>query len=124
MAELVAAGMPAPQRVRQAQAPDADEDPEEQDDTEEPDLWPCNVQAVEVFAAMQTQWRVGFAGRTGLDYGVLPQVMGWVGLSAEEQPLVWADVQVMEIAALGVWAEQAQRDKDRQERMPLPGNSR
>lgn len=121
MDDLVTKGLPAPMRARQAAPPDEGEtgnaeDHVDQDDTQEPQLWPCNVQPARVFVAMQTQWRVGFAGRTGLDYGVLPQVMGWEQVSAGEQAQVWADVRAMEVAALGVWAEQAKRDRERQER--------
>lgn len=68
---------------------------------------------------MQTQWRTGFAGRTGLDYGVLAQVMAWLELPQAQQALTWADVRAMEIAALGVWAEEAQRDRERQSASPL-----
>ena len=35
-------------------------------------VWPENWLAVEVFASLLTQWRVGMAGMVGLDYGVLP----------------------------------------------------
>lgn len=107
-----------PQRIRSASADDdgeGDTTDETEDDSQEPDVWPCNVQPVEAFVAMQTQWRMGFAGRTGLDYGVLPQVLGWLQVPGEQQAQVWADVQVMEIAALQVWAQEAKRDQQRKE---------
>ena len=31
-------------------------------------LWPENVPAFDLFQQVQTQWRIGFAGPTGLDY--------------------------------------------------------
>lgn len=35
-------------------------------------LWPCNVEAWNHWQAVQSQWRIGMHGQTGLDYaGVL-----------------------------------------------------
>jgi hypothetical protein len=34
----------------------------------EPEILEENVPAIELFLAVQTQWRVGFSGATGLDY--------------------------------------------------------
>ncbi|WP_331852640.1 DUF1799 domain-containing protein [Pragia fontium] len=54
-----------------------------------------------VFKAMSTQWRVGMSGATGLDYGCLPQVMDFIGVS-EDKATVFADIQVMESVALSI----------------------
>ncbi|WP_024328862.1 MULTISPECIES: DUF1799 domain-containing protein [unclassified Thioalkalivibrio] len=41
----------------------------QREERDEPiDVWPENWDAVEVFLRCQTQWRVGMAGATGLDY--------------------------------------------------------
>ncbi len=80
-----------------------------------PCLWPCNATAMHVFAAMQTQWRVGMAGATGLDYGVLPAVMDMMCVDMQERRRVFAKVRVVEAEFLSVWAkrrdEMAQRRK-------------
>ena len=49
---------------------------------------------------MDTQWRVGMSGATGLDYAALPVVMRLVGVSPAERAEVFAGVQTMEQAAL------------------------
>lgn len=70
-------------------------------------IWPDNVMPVDVFVAMGTQWRVAFGGCTGLDYGALPEVMRMCGVKRSDWSRVFADVRVMEQAAL------EQMDKDR-----------
>lgn len=54
---------------------------------------------------MQTQWRVGAVGPTGLDYNVLHQRMDRMNLSADEYDQLEADIQVMEYAALAAMNE-------------------
>lgn len=49
---------------------------------------------------MGTQWRIGMAGATGLDYAALPPVMRLVGVSRKDWPDVFEGVRVMESAAL------------------------
>lgn len=68
---------------------------------DELDIWPENWDAVEVFSALQTQWRIGMAGPTGLDYAVLPVVMALYEI--EHRADCFSGVQVMEIAALEVF---------------------
>jgi hypothetical protein len=119
VADLQTQGISPPRRA----VHEDDEDEVDQGDlvnpqppTQEPEIWPSNTDAVQVFIAMQTQWRTGFAGRTGLDYGVLPQVLGWLQVPQAEHAQLWLDVQAMELAALKVWADQAERERQRQER--------
>lgn len=69
---------------------------------EEIDIWPENMDAADVFVLMGTQWRVGFSGPTGLDYGVLPLVFRSLGIDEERQPDVFDGVRVMESAALSL----------------------
>ena len=49
---------------------------------------------------MDTQWRVGMNGPTGLDFNVLYRKMDRMGLSPDEYDQLEADVSVMEAAAL------------------------
>jgi hypothetical protein len=51
---------------------------------------------------MSTQWRSGFNGPIGLDYGVLPAVMRLCGIPPGQRNDVFADVRTMESAALDV----------------------
>lgn len=75
-------------------------------------LWPCNVALWGVWQHLQTQWRMGMGGATGLDYA---GVRAWLDDSAPELPEgttrrdVWAALQACERAALGAWAESKQQ---------------
>lgn len=53
---------------------------------------------------MRTQWRVGFAGATGLDYSVLFQLMDLYELPAADRPQLLADLRVLEAAGLKAMA--------------------
>jgi hypothetical protein len=64
------------------------------------EVWPDNIPTISVFIAMSTQWRVGMAGATGLDYGALPAVMRLTGISAADRAEVFEGVRTMEDAAL------------------------
>lgn len=63
-------------------------------------LWPCVAPAFRVLEAMSTQWRIGGGGAIGLDYGALPQVMGWLGIDRRERGSVFDDLRRMEQEAL------------------------
>ena len=54
---------------------------------------------------MRTQWRVGFGGPTGLDYGVLYKKFARMNLSPEEVDLLELDIQAMEQGALSAMNE-------------------
>lgn len=58
------------------------------------DLWP----AVHLFMRCLTQWRTSIDGVIGLDYGVMLQLAGLLGVTVTEQVL--DDVQVMEAHAI------------------------
>jgi hypothetical protein len=62
------------------------------------EVWPDCWDAAQVFIAMSTQWRVGPASVSGLDYSVLPWVMQQYGIS--DTAGVFEDVRIMEYAAL------------------------
>lgn len=55
--------------------------------------------------AMQSQWRVGASGATGLDYAVLPFVMKTAGVKKKNRADVFMAIQVMEDEALKVMHE-------------------
>ncbi len=68
-------------------------------------MWPENVQAVEIFQQLGTQWQAApMGGYLGLNYAVLPTVMEWAGIRvhADDMPDVWHALRWLENAALGV----------------------
>ena len=69
----------------------------------EPDpveIWPDNMLAVQVFDALDTQWRVGFNGPIGLDYNVLREIWQRLKVPTKERDQVFSDLRIMESAAL------------------------
>ena len=66
------------------------------------EVWPDNEPAVRLYCAMQSQWRVGFAGPTGLDYAALPAVLSLLGVPADAHPDTFDCLRVMEAEALAV----------------------
>jgi hypothetical protein len=69
-------------------------------------VWPENKEPFEVFCAMQTQWRIGPAGATGLDYAALPAVMDIMGVKRKRRADIMAAVQVLEREVLRLWRAQ------------------
>lgn len=63
-------------------------------------VWPENITVTTVFLAMSTQWRHGFGGPTGLDYGALPEVWRRLKVAPDERDAVFHDLRVIEAAAL------------------------
>lgn len=63
--------------------------------------FPDNVQALRLFEYMRTQWRMGPSGPCGLDYGVMHQKMGRMGLAPDDFDQLETDMQIMEQTALG-----------------------
>lgn len=62
-----------------------------------PDCW----NALQVFDALRTQWRVDFGRRTGLDYAALtPLFWQSQGIKKRHRAELFADLAVMERAAL------------------------
>jgi len=70
-------------------------------------VWPENWASVEVFSAMQTQWRVGMNGPTGLDYAALPPVLDLMAVENDERADCFAGLRVMENEALDVFRRKA-----------------
>lgn len=78
-------------------------------DTSSTEIWPENVSAYLVFDAMRTQWRVGMAGATGLDYAALPAILDLLGIEFDEdltRSQLFNQVRFMECEALGLMAQQ------------------
>lgn len=81
-------------------------DPEDFDEDEFViEVWECNADAFYVFESMATQWRIGMAGATGLDYAAMPVVMDMAGVKKKRRPEVFQSVRIMEQVALESMAE-------------------
>lgn len=59
---------------------------------------------------MRTQWRIGFAGPTGLDYSVLPTLFQIHDVKKAKRRQVFDDVRAMEIEVLTMFGEQRSED--------------
>lgn len=69
------------------------------------EIWPEHRPAFEAFVAMGTQWRIGMAGPTGLDYNVLLPLLNRMDLSKDAWDDTFEAVRVMEHEALQVMRE-------------------
>lgn len=78
-------------------------------------LWPCNVQAWQCWRELQTQWRTGVGGATGLDYAaVLAYLRDVAGLRGDERRQVFECLRAAEAETLDEWAARRERDAQRQ----------
>ena len=75
--------------------------------TDEVEVWEENTEAFSLFAFLCTQWRVGMAGPTGLDYNVMFHKLDRMGLSPEAYAQMESDIQVMEREALSTMQSKA-----------------
>lgn len=66
-----------------------------------------NWETVTMFTRVQTQWRYGFAGPTGLDYSGVESCLRMADVT--NTPALFGGLQIMEVAALREMA--AQRGK-------------
>lgn len=73
-------------------------------------LWPDNLPAWQAWQGVQTQWRTGMGGATGLDYA---GVHAWLQLHAPRQQRreLFEGIQAAERATLEVWSEQREREE-------------
>jgi hypothetical protein len=72
----------------------------------EPGIWPEHVQAVEVFAALLTQWRMGpMGGVVGLDYSAIPPTLDLLEVAREDRRELFEMLRVMENEAVKVLNE-------------------
>lgn len=74
-------------------------------DVQDTTVWELHWPAVELFAAMSTQWRVGMAGATGLDYAALPAVFDLYDVPKGQRRERMDEIRIMEREALAVIAE-------------------
>lgn len=79
-------------------------------------LWPEHVAALRLWLQLGTQWRTGMAGATGLDYTAVESVFRIQGIRGADRRERFADLQVLELGTLKVWADQRARQQPR-----LPG---
>lgn len=75
------------------------------------DVWPENWAAFSLFASLQTQWRTGMGGPTGLDYNVLFRKMDRMNLSPPDYDELEEDIRVLELEALSTMSANAARDQ-------------
>jgi len=68
-------------------------------------LWPEHLPALELWAGVQTQWRAGAQGFTGLDYAGVRASPAFRRLAPRDRERVFGEVEVMERATLTAWAE-------------------
>lgn len=73
------------------------------------EVWPDNLQAVNLFITLSTQWRTGSSGVVGLDYNVLYKKMDRLKLSSDRYDELEEEIRVMEGAALDYWAEKSKK---------------
>lgn len=89
-------------------------------------LWPECVDFWEVWMQLQTQWRTGAAGATGLDYaGVRVWLDETTQFDADHRRELWQCIQACETATLVAWAARREREEERraqQQSIPkIPG---
>ena len=75
-------------------------------------LWPENERAWRLWLQVQTQWRVGLDGKSGLDYAGVQACMELRRIPTRYRRRLFELVHAMELAALGVWREARKRDGD------------
>ena len=83
-------------------------------------LWPENVDAWRWWTSVQTQWRVGMGGATGLDYAGVRAYLELQDLQPEQLRDVFEGVRAAEAATLEVWAEQRRQEDQQRQQLPPP----
>lgn len=68
------------------------------EDADTIEIWPENVDSLTLFMRVQTQWRVGPAGPSGLDYAGVSSALRL--MRSRPSPELFDDLQAMETAAL------------------------
>jgi len=75
---------------------------------DEVEIWPENWPVWCFFRRVETQWRVGMGGPTGLDYSVVLTMIDRLKLEEAEADELFEDVRHLERAALKVIRESAE----------------
>lgn len=78
-------------------------------DEDEVYLWPETVPIWNHWQEVQTQWRTGMAGATGLDYAGVTAYLGAVEPDEAARREAFGAIREAERAALGVWAAKKQQ---------------
>lgn len=63
-------------------------------------VWPDTAAALALFSRLGTQWRIGMAGATGLDYTAALALLARKRLDPGAEDELFEDIRVMESAAL------------------------
>lgn len=86
-------------------------DGDEDDDCE---VWQENWQSVTLFLALSTQWNVSPAGSAlGINYVSIESIMRIFSIKKKKRVAMFDDIRLMELAALGVLREKAERESCR-----------
>ncbi|MCC7413315.1 MAG: DUF1799 domain-containing protein [Gammaproteobacteria bacterium] len=70
-------------------------------------VWPENWDALALFLACATQWRVAMGGAIGLDYAGVEAVMRMQRVAIGRRAALLTDVQIIEREALAVFSARA-----------------
>lgn len=74
------------------------------------EIWKANWQAFCVFRDLETQWRIGMAGPSGLDYSAIEPTLRLTGVDTEVWPDVFQCIRVLEREAIDVMVAQSETD--------------
>lgn len=75
------------------------------------ELWPCNAASWDAWCGVQTQWRHGHAGPTGLDYQGVSIYLDIALPDVSKKQEIFADLQACEVAALAAMRKRAKASK-------------
>ena len=78
-------------------------------------LWPCNLDAWHAWCELQTQWRHGMGGPTGLDYAGVRAYLDELGHLGDERRALFSGLRAAEHATLEAWAEKRQREEQQKQ---------
>ncbi len=73
------------------------------------EVFPDNWDAFNVFYSLNTQWRVGPSGFTGLDYNTIPLMMKSMMIDESSLPEIMSGIMVLESEALVIMAEEREK---------------
>lgn len=77
-------------------------------------LWPDNVDAWQVWCAVQTQWRTGVGGATGLDYAAVAAYLTECALHGEPRRQIFDGIRAAESAFLDALSQRRERQQQQQ----------
>jgi hypothetical protein len=69
------------------------------------EVWPENMEAAVIFMDLDTQWRYGINGITGLEYSAIATPLRFRRVPRERWQDVWDGIRIMERAVLELKAE-------------------